>query len=58
MPLALNDRQLNLVMIAARAVDPSRRSIFLERVAAMLRVRHRFDDKDVGEVCKRHASIS
>jgi hypothetical protein len=31
-------------------VSPDRRGVFLERVGAMLKVRRRFDDRDVSEV--------
>jgi hypothetical protein len=39
MPLPLTDRQMNLVMTAAGRVDPDKRSVLLERVAAHLRYR-------------------
>lgn len=48
--IALTDSQLDTVMSAAKSVEPSRRSVFLERVAAMLKVRYRFNDDDVAEV--------
>ena len=48
--ISLSDQQLDTVMTAAKSVEPSRRSVFLERVAAMLRLRYRFDDTDVAEV--------
>jgi hypothetical protein len=48
--LALTDPQLKIVMAAAAAVLPDRRSLFLERVAAMLVLRGRFDDNDVRTV--------
>jgi hypothetical protein len=34
----------------AKGLEPSRRSVFLERVAAMLKLRGRFTDDDVAEV--------
>jgi hypothetical protein len=48
--LGLTDHQLNTVMDAARAVPVERRSVFLERTAAMLRLRRPFTDYDVQEV--------
>jgi hypothetical protein len=53
--LALTDAQLQIVMAAAAAVLPDRRSLFLERCAAMLALRGRFDDSDVVNVAKRAA---
>jgi hypothetical protein len=47
--LGLTDHQLNTVMDAARAVPVERRSVFLERTAAMLRLRRPFT-YDVQEV--------
>jgi hypothetical protein len=47
---ALTDTQLKIVTTAATDVLPDRRSLFLERVAAMLTVRGRFDDGDVAKV--------
>ena len=47
--LGLTDHQLNTVMDAARAVPVERRSVFLERTAAMLRLRRPFTDDDVHE---------
>jgi hypothetical protein len=52
MPLALSDAQVKTVMLFAAAIPPDKRSTFLERVEAMLRVRHRFDDSDVEEISK------
>ena len=48
--LSLSDNQLEIVVSAARAVAPERRDIFSERIAAMLKLRRRFDDRDVNEV--------
>ena len=47
--LALNDKQLELVMTAAKGLEPGeKRSLFLERVAAKLELRgHRFSDVDL-----------
>jgi hypothetical protein len=47
---SLNDQQLRIVMDATAAILPDRRSLFLERVAAMLVLRGRFDDDDVRSV--------
>lgn len=49
-PLSLSDDQLGEIMLAARSIDPERRHLFLERIGAMLKVRHRFNDTDVNEV--------
>jgi hypothetical protein len=48
--LALTDAQLQIVMATAAAVLPDRRSLFLERCAAMLTLQGRFDDSDVRKV--------
>ena len=48
--LSLSDNQLEIVVSAARAVAPERRDIFLQRIAAMLKLRGRFDDTDIAEV--------
>jgi hypothetical protein len=46
--ISLSDRQLATVMAAASSLDPEKRSTYLERVAAILHVRHgRFVDSDV-----------
>jgi hypothetical protein len=46
--LALSDEQLQTVMIAAGPLPPEKRGVFLERVAARLRLRgHRFTDADL-----------
>jgi len=47
---ALTDSQLRIVMTAARAVQPDRRDLFLQRCAAMLKLRGRFDDHDAAKV--------
>jgi hypothetical protein len=51
-PIALSDSQLAIVSEAAATIDPERRDVFLQRVAAMLRIRRRFTDADVADVCK------
>jgi hypothetical protein len=50
--ISLSDAQLQTVMDAARAIDPERRDIFLQRCAAMLKMRRRFTDGDVVEVTR------
>ena len=42
--LGLTDAQLEIIMTAANAVPVARRSVFLERVGAMLKMRGRFTD--------------
>ena len=46
------DRQLAVVMTAAKGIAPERRDIFLQRIVAMLRLRGRFTDDDVADVAK------
>jgi hypothetical protein len=47
--LALSDEQLRIVMTAAGGVPVEKRSVFLERVAARLRLHGpRFTDADLG----------
>jgi hypothetical protein len=50
--ISLSDRQLQTIMVAAGSLEPDRRSIFLERAGAMLRLRGRFSDSDVAEVAE------
>ena len=50
--LGLTDHQLDTVMDSARAVPVERRSVFLERTAAMLRLRRPFTDDDVADVVR------
>ena len=50
--LALTDQQLRIVMESAAGIDPERRDIFLQRCAAMLKMRGRFSDSDVIEVTR------
>src|SRR5690242_2334961 len=49
---ALSDSQLKIIIDAAASMPPERRGVFLERVGAMLKVRHRFDDGNVAEIAK------
>ena len=48
--VGLSDNQLKTIMHAANGVPVERRGIFLERCAAMLRMRGRFSDVDVQDV--------
>ena len=50
--VSLTDFQLKTVMDAAHALPVERRDTFLQRVGAMLRMRHRFTDADVADVAK------
>jgi hypothetical protein len=50
--VSLSDGQLTAVMDAARTLPIERRDTFLQRVGAMLRMRHRFTDADVAEVTR------
>jgi hypothetical protein len=50
--ISLSDRQLSVVMAAARTLEPDRRDVFMQRVGAMLRLRGRFTDDDVGAVAQ------
>jgi hypothetical protein len=50
MAFSLSDSQLEIVMTAASAIEPDRRSVYLQRCAAMLNLRRRFDDSDVIEI--------
>jgi hypothetical protein len=52
MALALTDFQLKTIMQAAAGIDPSRRDQFLQRVAAMLRLKGRFSNADVAAVAQ------
>jgi hypothetical protein len=49
---ALNDAQLAIITQAAATVEPTRRDEFLQRCASMLKVRYRFDDRDVAQVAQ------
>jgi hypothetical protein len=50
--ISLSDEQLQTVMVAAGSIDPNRRTIFLERAGAMLKMRGRFSDDDVAEIAR------
>lgn len=50
--IARSDAQLKTVMAAASHVPQTKRDIFLQRVAAMLRLRGRFTDHGVADVAR------
>ena len=52
--VGLTDPQLKIVMTVAQTVSVERRSVFLERVGAMLRMRGygHFTDSDVSDVAR------
>jgi hypothetical protein len=51
--ISLSDRQLTVVMDAARVLPPEKRSVFLERVAAYLQIQcGRFGDHDVANAAQ------
>jgi hypothetical protein len=52
--LGLTDNQLRVVMDAAATVPIEKRSVYLQRIAAMLTMRGRghFNDGDVADVAK------
>ena len=45
----MSDHQLGVIMDAARAVPRERRSVFMERAAAMLKLRRPFTDDGVAD---------
>jgi hypothetical protein len=48
--ISLSDSQIGMLMQFASVVPVERRSMFLERVGAMLKLRYRYTDQDVSEV--------
>ena len=47
-PVLLSDSQLQTVMVAARSLEPGeKRTLFLERLGALLFLRGQFADSDV-----------
>jgi hypothetical protein len=50
--LALSDAQLTVVMTAAGGLPVEKRTLFLERVAARLRLRDRFTDADFDDAVR------
>jgi hypothetical protein len=51
-PISLSDHQLQLVADAAARLSVEKRAAFLERIGAMLTLRGRFNDDDVGTVVR------
>ena len=51
--ISLTDRQLQTVMTAAQPLDPSKRIVFVERVAALLQRSSNFTDDDLVAACGR-----
>ena len=51
-PISLSDHQLDLVVTAARTLDPEKRDTFLRRIAAHLQRCGRFSDRDVSEAAQ------
>jgi hypothetical protein len=49
---ALSDDQLTMVMTAAKSLPVEKRGLFLERVAARLRLRDRFTDVDLDDAVR------
>jgi hypothetical protein len=56
--VSLSDSQLEIITTAANAVPVERRSVFLERVGAMLKPRGRFSDDDVRQVAAQAMASS
>ena len=56
--VSLTDGQLEIITTAANAVPVERRSVFLERVGAMLKPRGRFSDDDVRQVAAQAMASS
>jgi hypothetical protein len=50
--ITLTDAQLKIVMATAALLPQAKRDIFLQRCAAMLRMRGHFGDSDVADVAK------
>jgi hypothetical protein len=51
-PITLTDPQLKIVMTTAGLLPQAKRDIFLRRIAAMLKLRGRFNDDDISEVSR------
>jgi hypothetical protein len=56
MPLSLTDHQLKCVMEIAANIDADRRSVYLQRLEAMLRMQHKFNDQTVKEISQLAAT--
>jgi hypothetical protein len=54
--VSLSDHQLQIIMATAADIDPERRDLYLQRVGAMLRMRHKFTNGDVADVASLAAS--
>lgn len=52
--IGLTDRQLAIVMEAAKPLSPEKRGLYLQRVEAMLHYRRPSDDNDVPRLQKGH----
>lgn len=51
--ISLSDSQLDIITNAARELPPEKRSVYLERIVAVLQRRGRmFDDADVGAIAQ------
>jgi hypothetical protein len=50
--VTLTDSQLDIVTNTARKLPPEKRSVYLERVVAVLQRRGRFNDADVGTIAQ------
>src|SRR5512132_350856 len=46
-PVSLSDGQLRVIMVAARALEPEKRDVYLRRVGALLNLRGQFGDNEV-----------
>ncbi len=56
--IGLTDSQLKIIMTAANTVPVERRDIFLQRVGAMLSMRHRFGDTETAETANAPAATA
>jgi len=50
--LNLSDNQLQTIMATAANIDPDRRDVYLQRIGMMLKLKGRFDDRDVADTAK------
>jgi hypothetical protein len=51
--ISLSDKQLDTVMLLARGLEPEKRGVYLERVAAHLLIRlGRYSDNDVATAAR------
>ena len=49
--ISLTDRQLSILQQAAAPIPIEKRSIFLQRIFSMLKLRKKFSDDDIADVC-------